>query len=239
MAKSAAPILLGVGALALLASGKKKAPSRPGRTRHGVFVSDDCSELEIRDQEKLRNFINGAYRELRDSDPELDWFDLTDALFGDIAPDCEGYPDDPQSADVAEFYAFILRSVAYKLIGDKLGNILDIITDDRVGDFGKWYKAYGGGLMSDLPKDIPDDQVGFSPDYTKSYVGPKWESKTLIPYMKNLVQAGSDKPVEMFMRTHNVALGRNFVRFIDLPEQEPNVQALFEQIHAAFNTANS
>lgn len=237
MAKNAAPLLIGVGALALLASGKKKkAPSKPGRTRHGVFVADDCSMVEIRSQEKLRNFLNGAYRELRETDPDLDWFQLTDALFGDIAPDCGGFPEDPQSADVAEFYAFVLRTVAYKLIGDKLGNIIDIITDDRVGEFGNWYKEYVGGLLSDLPEGIPEDQVGFSPDYTKFYVGPKWESRTLIPGLKNLISSGNENPVEMFMRTHNVALGRNFVRFIDLPPQEPNVQTVYNQIQTAYQT---
>jgi hypothetical protein len=235
MAKSAAPLLLGLGALALMA-GKKKTGGVSGRTRQGVFVSTDCTQVEIRNQERLRNFINGAYRELREADPDLDWFELTDALFGDIAPDCGGYPEDPYSADVADFYAFMLRTVAYKLVEDNPANLVEIFTEDRIADFGSWYKIYAGGPPGDLPENIPLDQVGFSPDFTQVYIGPQWESKTVIPYLQEKVKAGeAEEAIEMFMRDHNAAIGRQFVRFFDLPKQEPNVQTLHQKIQDAFD----
>lgn len=236
MAKSAAPILLGAGALALLAmSGKKSPSSKGGRIRHGVFVSDDCKTIRVANYDRFRDYIRGGFNELHEDRPELDWFGIAHRLFDDIAPDCTGFPGAPASADTVMIWTTVLRMVGYLLVEDRLGNLINLVTDDRLQKLAEWTQAYGGGVPGDLPADIPENQAGFSPNFSKSWIGPSWRSQTLIPFLESEKGEGTtgDAAYDRFVNNHNVAVGTYHLPIIELPGNEPKVQEFLERISTA------
>jgi hypothetical protein len=236
MAKSAAPLLLGAGAIALFAMGNKKSsPNKGGRIRHGVFVSHDCKTIRVANYDRFRDYIRGGFNELHEGRPELDWFDISHRLFDDAAPDCTGFPGTPASADTVMLWTTILRMVGYLLAEEKLSNLIDIISDDRMAKLAEWTQAYGGGVPGDLPADIPENQAGFSPDFSKSWIGPSWRSQTLMPFLESEKGEGrtGDAAYDRFVNNHNVAVGTYHLPIIELPGNEPKVQKLLERISTA------
>ena len=89
MAKSALPLIVGAGAAAILLSKKKSGKAKGGVAgRWGVRVSSDCQTVDIVDPELFNQFLFGAFNELVETDPSLSLIQMTDALFGDVAPGC-------------------------------------------------------------------------------------------------------------------------------------------------------
>ena len=239
MAKSVAPLLIGAGAIALLATRKKKGAGTPalgpGRMRNGVFVSADCKTIQVADYERVDNYVRGGFAEMREARPELDWFGIAERMFDDTAPNCTGFPGTAESAGVVMLYTTFLRLVAYQMVEERILNAIDIISDERNSKLGEWVTIYGGGPPADLPGNVPEDQVGFSPDFSKSFVGPSWISRTLQPFMAAEAEQGrtGDAAYDRFVNQHNVMVGSYFMPIVQLPMNESRVAMLLERIHEA------
>lgn len=234
MAKVSAPLLLGVGAIALLASRKRGSGSGlgPGRMRNGVFSSADCKTLRVADYDRFNNFMRGGFAELRASGANLDNYAITDRMFRDTAPGCTGFPGVPESADVVMLYMTMMRMVAYQLVEERIANAIDIISDERNAALTAWVNEYGGGPPNELPGNVPEDQVGFSPNYKQRFVGPAWVANTLEPFMASEGQGGrfGDDAYDRFVNGHNVMVGTSFVPIVELPMNEAKVAEFLDRI---------
>jgi hypothetical protein len=113
MAKSAAPLLLGAGAIALFAS-QKKASAKP---RFGLRVNTAC-QVELIDVDKYKAFLRGGYLEEIEDNPGYGPLELASALFADVAPHCHHFPEQPESMDVYRLYLNILGHMSTFLVED-------------------------------------------------------------------------------------------------------------------------
>lgn len=234
MAKSTAPILLGAGAVAVLASSKKK---KKKRGHWGIYVSKDCQRVEVTNQLLFRDFLLGGYKELIGIDPELDVFQVTDAMFGEVAPACSPFPENPESAGVVELYSIIVKSVTGFMVADQNPNILAMMKDPRAIEFAKWYYHWKNPPDSALP-DIPADQVGFSSDYSNYEIGKQWYTGTVAPFVRNMKQSGNgNKAYKAFIENRAVSVGRMILPIAELPTDRPMVTQFLEQVKAAIEQA--
>src|SRR5690606_4193050 len=112
---STLPLLAGGAAVVLLSRSKKKSKKSNG-SRWGVKVSADCKSVTITDSKLFHQFMYGAFHELVEIDPTLSLIQMSDALFGDVAPNCTGFPGEPESAEVAELYAIIARNIGQYMV---------------------------------------------------------------------------------------------------------------------------
>jgi len=239
-------IVAGGIAIAAASSRKKKTrgaggpSSIPGSVRRGVRVSDDCSSVDIVNRGVFDNFTYGAYEELMAVDPSYSVFQITDALFGEVAPDCSAFPEEPESADVAELYAVIARMVALYMSQDPRveGKVGDRISEAQAVGFTDWYRSWRNYPSSDVPQ-APSTVVSFSSDYSNYKIGEDWYAQILVPFVANAKDQGRlDSAFEDFLNTYMVAFGVDRVPMSELPLDNPTVQDFMRMLEASIKSAS-
>lgn len=238
MAKSAAPVLLGVGAVAVLATSKKK---KKKRGHWGIYVSKDCQRVEITNQLLFRDFLLGGYKELIDADSELDIFQIADAMFGEVAPHCAPFPENPESVGLVELYGIIVKAITGFMAADRNPKIMSMLNDPRAKEFAQWYEYWKNPPDSELPE-VPSNEVGFSSDYSQYKIGKQWYEKTVLPFIQPMVRAGTtdaDSLYQAFIKNRAVAVGRLILPIVDLPQDVPMVLQFLEQVQAAVEQARA
>lgn len=229
MAKSssALPLLAGGAALVFLGGKKKKKKKgiSGGKSRWGIQISSDCMEVNVVDVDLFHKFMFGAFNELVDADPSLSLIQMSDALFGDVAPNCSGFPEDPESDQVAELYAVIARNVGQFMVADPrvdltMGGLIDEATKISFTD---WYRAWRNYPSSD-PTAAPQDQVSFATDMSNYTIGPEWYTKTVLPFVAAAGEAGrAESAFEDFANNRGVKVGQFVMPISGLPQDEPKV----------------
>lgn len=231
MAGSALPILAGGAALILFSGGKKKRKIS-GPTRWGVRVTPDCKEITIVNPELFQKFLIGAFDELVQTDPTLGILQLTDALFGDVAPNCSGFPEEPESPAVAELYATIARTMARLMIEDPRvsASDTDLVDETTQIAFADWYRGWRNYPSSEVMH-VPEEQVSFSADYTNYEIGPKWYEKTIRPEATAALHEGRiDSLYEFVVERRGVLVGRFVTPISELPEGKPAVEEFLDKL---------
>ena len=237
MAKtSTAPLLLGAGAVALMATkGKKKKKGKRGHW--GIRVSKDCQLVEITNMSLFRDFLLGGYDELIGIDPDLDIFQVADAMFGEVAPNCAPFPEHPESAGVAELYRVIVKSVTGFMVANRDPQIAEMINNPRAKEFVEWYAYWRNPPSSDLPS-VPDNEVAFATDFSRYEIGSDWYAGTVRPFVAALAQAGNaGDAYQSFIENRAVAVGRVIIPIAELPEDTATVQQFIAEVQNAVNQA--
>lgn len=238
---SALPLVAGGAALLFLSSGKKKKKktSSAPRSRWGVKISKDCSSVEIVDPDAFQNFILGAYMELVDVDSSLSLIQITDALFGEVAPDCSGFPENPESEEIAELYAVIARNLAPHLAKDprtkdSIGSLIDETTNISFTD---WYRAWRNYPSAEVP-DGPSGQVVFSSDMTDYAIGDSWFEEFVRPFVQKEQEDGRlEFAFDDFVNNIGVKVGRFMTPINELPQEAPTVQDFLAKLASAIQRA--
>jgi len=233
----ALPIIAGGAALILLGGGKKRKAS--GRVRWGVRVSADCQDVKIVDPVLFQKFLIGAFDELVSVDPSLGVMQLTDALFGDVASNCSGFPERPESPAVAELYATIARMMARLMIEDPrvVASDTDLVDEVTQIEFADWYRAWRN-YPSPKVMEAPPDEVSFSSDYSKYEIGPKWYSETIKPEAEYAVREGrADSLFEYIVDNRGVLVGQFITPISELPEEKASVEEFLDKLEEAVEKA--
>lgn len=236
---SALPLIAGGAAVLMLANGKKKKKKTSGNVRWGVRISDDCKKVDVVNAELFHQFMFGAFDELVSVDPSLSLIQMADALFGDIAPNCSGFPEDPESDEVAELYAVIARNVGQYMVDDPrvemtLGTLVDEATKISFTD---WYRAWRNYPSANVPS-VPSDQVAFSSDLSDFEVGRQWYSATVLPFVEDAAESGRiETAFEDFVTNRGVMLGKFVMPISDLPQDEESVVRFIDELQAAIEQA--
>lgn len=246
MAKTgtALPVIAGGAALLMLSGRKKKKgtslPASSG-SRWGIRIVDDCKGVEVTDPELFNKFMYGAFNELVETDPSLSLIQMTDALFGDVAPSCSGFPEEPESAEVAELYATIARHIGRFMIHDSRVDInaSKLVDEATKISFVDWYIRWRNYPSSDIPK-APENQVAFSSDMSTYQVGPKWYEETVVPFVASSGQEGRLETVfEDFVASRGVMVGRVVKPISELPQDSPIVNDFLDGLEEAINNASA
>lgn len=238
MAKSspALPILVG-GAAAMAMASKKKKKKRVV-SHWGVRVTSSC-DIEIVDSVMFDRFLIGAFFELIDIDSSLDVFQLTDAMYGEVAPDCSSFPEDPASPSAIDFYFLLLKFNSRGLLAKGLATKASLSTHERSPQFIEWYRYWRNPPSSEIP-DVPKEQVGFASDFTDYIIGSKWYESTVKPFVAKKVAAGhGDVALADFARERAVAVGKTSVPISQLPEGPAVVGDFLGKLRAAVERAKS
>jgi len=237
---SALPILAG-GAALLLMSGKKKKKKSSNPSRWGVKISKDCQTVKIVDPDLFNQFLYGAYDELASVDSSLRLIQITDALYGEVAPHCAGFPEDPPSSEVAELYAVIARAVGSFMVMDPrndatMGAIIDEATQISFID---WYRDWRNYPTADVP-DTLANQVAFSSDMSGYKIGPNWFEETVRPFVQAAHDEGQlDTVLADFANNRGVLVGRFVMPIVELPQEEASTQGFIAELEAAIAKAHS
>jgi len=242
MAKNSALPLVAGGAALLLLGGKKKSKkkkSSSSNVRWGVRVSKDCQKVEIVDPAYFDNFLRGAYEELIEIDSSLTLIQISDALFGEVAPNCSGFPETPESAEVAELYAVIARAVGAQLVQDprtkdSIGSLVDEATQISFTD---WYRAWRNYPSPETPS-APSGQVVFSSDLTTYKIGDSWYEEIVVPFVRAAKSEGRiDVAFQDFVEKAGVQVGQFVVPINELPQDSAAVEAFLSDLETAIQTA--
>jgi hypothetical protein len=240
--KSALPIVAGGAALLLLSSSgkkKKKSGTTSNRPRWGVQISKDCKSVTIVDSKLFSQFMYGAYDELISVDPTLTLMQVTDALFGEVAPNCSGFPEEPESDEVAELFAVIARGVASFMATDprtkdSMGTLLDEATQISFVDWYRWWRNYPS---PEIP-DAPSAQVVFSSDLSTYKIGDNWFEETLRPYVQAEYDNGRIATAfEDYVNNFGVRVGKFTQPVKELPQDKPAVQDFLQKLEEAIARA--
>lgn len=227
------PVLAGGAALLLMANSKKKPSKRSkvGKVRWGVRVSPDCQSAEIVDSVEFNAFIFGGSRELSEIDPTLTLIQISDALFGEVAPGCRGFPEDPNSSDIADLYMTIVQAVGpYLVDGDHAATSLDELADEVVDvNLIDWYNRWRNYPTSTVPE-APPSEVAFSGDLTRYIIGKDWYSKTLVPFVANALKEGISDIADLFLENRGVLVGKDVIPASELPEDKGAVSKFFDYV---------
>jgi len=241
MAKNTALPLLAGGAALLILSGKKpkKRKGSGSKIRWGVRISSKCKSIIVENAELFEDFMYGAYNELIEADPDLTVLQITDALFGDIAPQCSGFPEKPESVAVVEFYSFMARTVARFMLDDprvKVG-ASDMIDEATHIAFSDWYKQWRQYPSSDVPE-TPSDQVSFSSDFSDYKIGSDWYSENIKPFTASMIAAGAGENVfEEYTSSHGVLVGNLITPIEELPQEEEAVDDFLDKLEESIDRA--
>ena len=246
MAKSSMllPVAAGGAALLLLSSSKKKKKSgKPaGRTRWGVRISNDCQTVDIVDPKLFERFTYGAFNELVDADKSLTLLQMSYALFGDIVEDkCSGFPERPESSDIAELFTVVMRRVAQYMIEDDrikagAGQLMD---DETLEHFTQWYRAWRNYPSSDVPA-VTAGHVSFASDYSDYQISPEWKKETVLPFVKGAVEDGADdisSIFESFKERIGVMVGKFIYPISELPTDKASVKGFLLKAQQAIKDA--
>lgn len=237
---SALPLVAG-GAALLLMSGKKKKKKSGNPSRWGVSISKDCQTIKIVDPKLFEQFLYGAYDELASVDSSLRLIQITDALYGEVAPNCAGFPEDPSSAEIAELYAVIARAVGSFMVADPrndatMGAIIDEATQISFID---WYRAWRNYPTAAVPDPLAN-QVAFSSDMSGYKVGPNWFEETVRPFVQAAHDEGRiDTVLVDFANNRGVLVGKFVMPISELPTEEASTQGFMAELDAAIAQAHS
>ncbi len=237
MAKSAAPLLIGAGAIAVAATKKKK---KKKRGHWGIYISKDCQNVEITNSELFRKFVLGATKELIDIDPNLDILQVTDSLYGEVAPHCSPFPENPESPLLAELYKRIVAGVTDAMIRlGKSEQVKAMVGSARAGEFSQWYAHWRNPPSSQIP-DTASSDVAFASDYSQYRIGNDWYAQQVVPFVEAMAQAGATQQTiyDEFLTNRAVLLGRFYIPIADMPKEQMVVQFL-KQIQDAILKAFS
>ena len=238
MAKSKAPLLIGAGAVALAATRKKKK-RRKSRGHWGVSVSSDCQKVDIVNWELFFDFTHGAYAELMEADDSLSILQVSDALFGEVAPKCAPFPEEPESAQLAELYNAIIRMVTQHMAADKRPQLEAFRNDPRAKEFLEWYRYWRNPPSPKITKEFPDSEVAFSTDLSGYEIGPNWYAQTVKPFVLSLMKSGNaDTAFEQFLDNRAVIVG-NFTMPISALAKRGMVPDFLAKIEDAIARAKS
>ena len=245
MAKSnsALPIIAG-GAALLMLSGKKKKKvggAKGGKVRWGIRISADCKQVDVVNVDLFHQFMFGAFNELVEADPKLSLIQMTDALFGDIAPHCSGFPEEPESEQVAELYAVIARNVGQYMVSDPRVDlsITGLVDEATRISFTDWYRAWRNYPSPEVPE-APVDQIAFSSDLTNYTIGDQWYAKTLLPFVKQAAAEGRLETVfEDFVAHRGVKVGQFVMAISELPQDSPVVNDFLDKIESEIERASA
>lgn len=227
------PVLAGGAALLLMSGGKKKKrQAKSGSTRWGVKVSADCQTVKFVNNIEFNKFIFGASRQLAEMDPNLTLIQISDALFGEVAPDCRGFPEDPNSSDIADLYIKIVQTVAPYLVdhmghaAESLDELADEVTDVNLID---WYNRWRNYPASTVPE-APSSEVAFSGDLTRYIIGKDWYQKTLVPFVAKALNEGFSDITDLFLENRGVLVGKGVIPASELPEDKGVVSKFFDYV---------
>ena len=243
MAKStsALPIIAAAAALVVLTDKKKKSKASGGNVRWGVRVSPDCKAMEIVNPKLFNQFLYGAFDELVSADPSLTLIQMTDALFGDVAPNCAWFPEEPESEHVAELYAVIARGMGQFMVTDPrvdltAGGMIDQATQISFTD---WYRNWRNYPSSELP-DGPSDEVSFSSDFTTYVIGSNWYANTLFPFVQEAARNGRiDSAYNDFVANRGVLVGQFVQPILELPDDAAAVEHFLDALEEAVEQATA
>ena len=227
------------GAALLLMSKKKRRPSPGGTSRFGVHVSSDCQTVVVKDKDLFLQYLIGATKELIDIDQSLTAIQLTDALFGDLAPGCSGFPEEPESGAVVELYSTIARTVTRILAYDPRVQVSseDFIDKTTAIAYNDWYKAWRNYPSAVVPG-VPDGQVSFSSDLSSYEISPTWYENTVKPFVHEAVQQGAgDTAYESFVDQRGVLVGELVEPIAGLPEGNSVVEKFLDELESAIEHA--
>lgn len=236
---SALPVLAGGAALLLLSQKKKGKTQKSGGSRWGIRVSADCKKVEVVDSKLFNQFMFGAFNELVEIDPTLSLIQMTDALFGDVAPHCSGFPEDPGSAEVAELYAVIARHIGQFMVEDprvemNMGSLVDEATKIAFTD---WYRAWRNYPSSEI-HEAPSDQIAFPSDFSSLHIGKDWYRKTVIPFVEDAAKRGTlDAAFEEFVSKFGVLVGQFVMPIAELPQDKESVIQFLDKLEEAIEEA--
>lgn len=240
MANKALPIVAG-GAAALILTSKKRKNKKSKRSRWGVAVSNNCQTVTVVKPDLFNNFLYGAYEELISVDPTLTLIQVSDALFGEVAPDCSGFPEEPESPEIAELYAVIAQAIASFMARDprtkdSIGTLIDEATRIYFVD---WYRYWINYPSPNIP-DAPSGQVVFSTDYSQYKIGENWYNDVIIPFVEEASSQGRlDTVLSDFINNIGVQVGQFTVPVSDLPQEKESVQDFLLKLDKALNKAES
>lgn len=236
MAKtSAAPLLLGAGAVAVMAAkGKKK--KRP-KGHWGIRVSKDCQLVEITNPVLFRDFLLGGYKELVEADPDLGVFQIASAMFGEVAPTCSPFPENPESPGVAELYSLIIKSLTGFMVADRNPKILAMMDNPESKEFSQWYDYWRNPPSPEIPE-APATEVAFASDLSQYRIGSDWYEGTVLPFVMAFVQAnGAAQVYEAFITNRAVSIGRMILPIAELPAESPMIVQFIGQVQDAIARA--
>ena len=242
--KAILPVLAGGAAVLALSGGKKsksKGKSSGGVSRWGVKISKDCKKISIFNEKLFLRFINGAYIEALKIDDSFSLLQIADIIFDDVAPNCSGFPEEPESPNVAELY-FIILTIVWRIMVEESDYSIsdeDLIEPNTAANFSEWY------LENTNPKspeifEFPADQVAFSGDMDRYKIGKEWYKYNIVPFVRSArINDRLDSAFNDYVLTRNVKVGM-FVRPIStLPENEPSVIHFLKKLSDSIDKAKS
>lgn len=237
MAKSALPLIAAGGAALLFVSGSGKKGKKKKKGRWGVSITNKCKTITVYDADLLMDFLFNGYKELMDADPDLTALQVTDALFGDIAPHCSGFPEKPESPAIVEFYTFIARHVSMFMVDDPDKDVTpqDMIDQATSIAFDDWYKQWRNYPSSEI-QDAPSSQVAFSSDLSKYEIGSDWYNENIKPFAQEAKAAGrADSAFEDYVETRGVLVGSFVEPISELPADKDTVDDFLDKLEDALD----
>ncbi len=178
--KSMAPLLLLGGGAAMLALSKKKKDS----ASMGVVVNEDCSIIEIVDDEVLDARMHSVYEEQRAAGIE-DPFTIADAMAIRVAPSCRKFPEEMRTLDELEIYARGVKHATLELVREGKLSIVDLPQNPRAAEYGNWLEAQKTRLTIPPPQ---GPEIVFIADTDEVLMGAKWMDEVFYPMMENVRQ---------------------------------------------------
>lgn len=239
MAKSALPLLAAGGAALLFVSSGSKKGKKKKKGRWGVSISGKCKTITVYDADLLMDFLFNAYKELMEADPDLTVLQVTDALFGDIAPNCSGFPEKPESPAVVEFYTFIARHVAMFMVDDPAKDVTpkDMVDEATSIAFDDWYKQWRNYPSAEVQQ-APSSQVAFSSDLSDYKIGSDWYTQNIKPFAEQAkAENRVDSAFEDYVENRGVLVGSFIQPISELPEGKDAVEDFLDKLDAALERA--
>lgn len=234
MAKKTSPVLpVLVGGAVLVVASKKKKKTKS--SHWGVRVVKGC-DVEIVNDELFDRFIVGAFHELIDIDPDLDAFQLTDSMFGEVAPECGIFPEEPASDSAVDFYFLLLKANTRALLAKGLATKQEIAQHPRAQEFIEWYTYWRNPPSASVPA-VPDNQVGFASDFSNYVIGPNWYAETVVPFVRSKPE--DDDILTAFADERAVAVGKIAMPIAQLPIAYEAVEDFVDKLTAAIEQAKT
>ncbi len=216
------PLLAIAGGAALLLAKKSKVTAKlPSSGDHGVYVDAGCPNLKIGDEEMFESFITSHYEAMRDGGV-TDPFEIANAIFEEIAPDCPYYPNDMEGAGSIDIYSRLVAMASTSLWRDDVITMDDLKGHPNATDYTAWLNEHKARY--ELPGGNDVYIVG---DGEGIIISQGWAQNVLFPFISKSYAEGSFigklPPVITyeFMASHDAILEDNTkIPLSDLKETE-------------------
>lgn len=226
------PVLVGGAALAVVSKKKKK---KRKSSHWGVRVVRGC-DIEIVDDDLFARFVVGAFHELIEIDPNLDVFQLTDSMYGEVASDCATFPEEPASNSSVDFYMMLLKANTRHLMQKGLATKAEMAANPRTEEFVNWYMYWRNPSSPAVPP-VPNNQVGFASDFSDYIIGPNWYSETVLPFVQSKKGELGVDMLMAFAEAKAVAVGKIAVPIVQLPAGPATVADFIDKLNEALERA--